>query len=140
MQLHVIYYVLCHMHTCSCMPDHCMYQSALYISTCLHTIIGASASNPFSVSELPCGITTGVMGVAIIIITATFITITVTLIRSKRALRVNLDLLKAKTQNEQSAIRDELPLDSEQSSSPTIDTEENIAYVSAFIPNSCTRN
>ena len=74
---------------------------------------------------------------AIIIITATFIAVTVILMRSKRALRVDLELLKTKV-NEQ-PIYEELAHDSIKSSSPPIDTGENTAYVSAFVI-SATRN
>ena len=98
-----------------------------------HSGIGTSASNPFSVSGLLFGVTTGAMGMAIIIITATFIAVTVILMRSKRALRVDLELLKTKV-NEQ-PIYEELAHDSIKSSSPPIDTGENTAYVSAFVIN-----
>ena len=103
----------------------------------IHPGIGAPTSNPFAINGLLIGVTTGVFGVTIILITATFITFTVIMIRSKRALRVDLEFLKTKL-NEQ-PIYEELAHDSIKSSSPPIDTGENTAYVSAFVI-SATRN
>ena len=76
----------------------------------------------------------GAMTAIIIIITVIFIVITVALMRSRRALLVDLERLKAKT-IEQPAIYEELDYvhmmaPKPAASSPTIDTGQNTAYLS----------
>ena len=85
---------------------------------------------------LPFGTAMGAMTVIIVIITIVFILITVALVRSRRALRVDLEHLKAKT-IEQPAIYEELDYvhmmaTKPAASSPTIsiDTGQNTAYLS----------
>ena len=83
------------------------------------------------------------MFVVIVFITSIFTAITATLIRSKQALRAELELLKVAKMKEQPIIPvyEEIAQlqDSLKSSSPTIDTGENTAYVSAFVMNACAR-
>ena len=64
----------------------------------------------------------------------------VILIKSKRAICVELNLLQAKMK-EQPVIYEEIVQfqDSLKSSSPTIDVGENTAYVSAISMNACVR-
>ena len=80
------------------------------------------------------------MFITIIFITLMLITITTILLKSKRAHRVELDLLKAKMK-EQPVIYEEIAQlqDSLKSSSPTIDLGENTAYVSAISMNACAK-
>lgn len=79
-----------------------------------------------------CGIIVGGIAVVTISITATFIIVTVVLIRSKRVLKEEIHHLKAKA-NEELAIYEEIVRDSPKSSSPSIDTGENTAYISATV-------
>ena len=86
---------------------------------------------------LPFGTAMGAMTVIIVIIIIVFILITVALVRSRRALLVDLERLKAKT-IEQPAIYEELDYvhmmapSKPAASSPTIsiDTRQNTAYQS----------
>ena len=78
----------------------------------------------------------GAMTVIIVIITTFFILITVALVRSRRALLVDLEHLKVKT-IEQSAIYEELdyvhmmaPKPTVSSPTISIDTGQNTAYLS----------
>lgn len=75
---------------------------------------------------------TGAMFIMLVIITSLFTIITMTLVKSKRALLVELALLKAKTAKEEPVIYEEIAQlqDSLKSSSPSIDIGENTAYVS----------
>ena len=86
------------------------------------------------------GAITGTMFIVIIFITLMLITITTILLKSKRALRLELDLLQAKVK-EQPVIYEEIVQlqDSLKSSSPTIDVGENTAYVSAISMNACAK-
>ena len=74
------------------------------------------------------------MGLLITVITTTFIIVTALLVKSRRALRTELDSLKVKTINEvkQPAIYEEINGGSLKSSSPSIDIGENAAYESVF--------
>ena len=74
------------------------------------------------------------MAVALIFITAPSILVTVALARSRKTLRDQLDVLKAKA-NEQPVIYEEVLQDSLKSSSPSINTGENTAYASAVVVN-----
>ena len=80
------------------------------------------------------GATFGGMAVALIVITATSILVTVALARSRIVLREQLNILKAKA-NEQPVIYEEILQDSLKSSSPSINTGENTAYASAVVVN-----
>ena len=88
----------------------------------------------FTIGMLPFGAAMGAMTVIIVIIATVFILITVALVRSRRALHVDLERLKVKT-IEQSAIYEELDYvhmiaTKPAASSPTIDTGQNTAYLS----------
>ena len=93
-----------------------------------------------SVIVITLGAVIGAMFIVIVSITLMLITITTTLFKSKRALRIELDLLHAKMK-EQPVIYEEIAQlqDSLKSSSPTIDVGENTAYVSAISMNACAR-
>ena len=86
------------------------------------------------------GAVLGVMFIVIIFITILFTTMTTILLKSKQALRLELDLLQAKVK-EQPVIYEEITQlqDSLKSSSPPIDVGENTAYVSAVCMNACAR-
>ena len=86
------------------------------------------------------GAVLGVMFVVIIFINILFTTMTTILFKSKRALRLELDLLRAKVK-EQPVIYEEITQlqDSLKSSSPPIDVGENTAYVSVVCMNACAR-
>ena len=75
----------------------------------------------------------------IVIITLLFSSMATILLKSKRSLRVELNLLKAKMK-EQPVIYEEIAQlqDSLKSSSPPIDIGENTAYVSVISMNACT--
>ena len=77
------------------------------------------------------GGTVGAMGTVIVILTSTLVIVIAALVRSKRALRMERNLLQTKTPKEP-AIYEEIVLDSRKSSSPSIDTGENTAYMSVF--------
>ena len=83
------------------------------------------------------GAVIGAMLLVIIFITLLFTSIT---IKSKQALRLELDLLHAKVK-EQPVIYEEITQlqDSLKSSSPPIDVGENTAYVSVVCMNACGR-
>ena len=85
------------------------------------------------------GAVIGAMFIMIVIITSLFILMATILLKSKQALRVELNLLKAKMK-EQPVIYEEIAQlqDSLKSSSPTIDIGENAAYVSVINMNACT--
>ena len=102
----------------------------------VHTIDASVPTSKlkFTIGMLPFGMAMGAMIVIIVIITTIFILITMALVRSRRALLVDLERLKVKT-IEQSAIYEELDYVHMMSpkpaaSSPTIDTGENTAYLS----------
>ena len=80
------------------------------------------------------------MFIVIVFITLLFTAILTILLKSKQALRVELDLLKAKMK-EQPVIYEEIAQlqDSLKSSSPTIDVGENTAYVSVINMKACVR-
>ena len=86
------------------------------------------------------GAVIGAMFIVIVFITSMSITITAILLKSKRALRVKLDILQAKVKEEPVIYEEIAQLqDSLKSSSPTIDVGENTAYVSAINMNACVR-
>ena len=66
---------------------------------------------------------------------------TTILLKSKRALRLELDLLHAKVKEQPVIYYEEITQlqDSLKSSSPPIDVGENTAYVSAVCMNACAR-
>jgi signal transduction histidine kinase len=86
------------------------------------------------------GIVIGAMLIVIIFILLLFTSMIIILLKSKRALRLELDLLQAKVK-EQPVIYEEIAQlqDSLKSSSPPIDVGENTAYVSAICMNACAR-
>ena len=98
-------------------------------------MIGAGVSS----SVVPFGTVTGAMSIVIVFIISIFTASIAILIKSKRALRVELDILKAKMK--EPVIYEEIAQlqDSLKSSSPTIDVGENTAYESAISVNACTR-
>ena len=87
------------------------------------------------------GAVIGVMFIMIVFIVLLFTAILTILLKSKQALRVELDVLKAKMK-EQPVIYEEIAQlqDSLKSSSPTIDVGENTAYVSVISMNACVRS
>ena len=90
-----------------------------------------SASSQFTIGVLPFGVSLGAMGLAVIFISATFIVITVFLIRSRKILHTDLELLKAKMYEQPAAVYEELNYGlTVKPSSPTIDTGKNAAYFS----------
>ena len=99
-------------------------------------VLGVSESeskklSQFTIGVLPFGVPIGAIGSVVIVITATFIAITVILVRSRRTLHTDLELLKAKVYEQPAAIYEELNYGSTvKPSSPTIDTEKNTAYFS----------
>ena len=103
----------------------------------VHTIDASVPTSKlkFTIGMLPFGMAMGAMIVIIVIITTIFILITMALVRSRRALLVDLERLKVKT-IEQSAIYEELDYVHMMSpkptaaSSPTTDTGQNTAYLS----------
>jgi hypothetical protein len=86
------------------------------------------------------GAVIGAMFILIIFITLLFTSMTTILLKSKWALRLELDLLQAKAK-EQPVIYEEIAQlqDSLKSSSPPIDVGENTAYVSAICMNARMR-
>ena len=118
-----------------------IFKVTILLSTikCLCTL-GTSVSTSkfkFMIGMLPFGAAMGAMTVIIIIIITVFILITVALVRSRRALLVDLERLKVKT-IEQPAIYEELDYvhmispSKPAASSPTIsiNTGQNTAYQS----------
>ena len=78
------------------------------------------------------GGTVGAMGTVIVILTSTLIIVTVALVRSKRTLRRELDLVQAQKTLKEPAIYEEIVLHSRKTSTPSIDTGENTAYMSVW--------
>ena len=106
----------------------------------LITNVGATVSSSI---VIVLGAVIGAMFIVIAFITSIFTAITAVLIRSKQALRVEHELLKAKMKEQTTPVYEEITQlriqDSLKSSSPPIDTGENTAYVSAFVMNACAR-
>ena len=100
--------------------------------------VDVTSSSPVIVITL--GATIGAMFIIIVSITLISITISTTLLKSKRALRLELDHLQAKLK-EQPVIYEEIGQlqDSLKSSSPAIDVGENTAYVSVISMNACAK-
>ena len=86
-----------------------------------------------SSTVIPFGAVIGAMFTVMVVIILIFITTTAILIKSRQALRLELNLVQAKVK-EQQVIYEEIAQvqDSLKSSSPTIDVGENTAYVSAI--------
>ena len=100
--------------------------------------VDATSSSPVIVITL--GAIIGAMFITIVSITLLSITISTTLLKSKQALRLELDHLQARLK-EQPVIYEESGQlqDSLKSSSPAIDVRENTAYVSVINMNVCAR-
>ena len=100
--------------------------------------VDITSSSPVIVITL--GATIGAMFIIIVSITLISITISTILLKSKRALRLELDHLQAKLK-EQPVIYEEIGQlhDSIKSSSPAIDVGENTAYVSVINMNVCAK-
>ena len=104
----------------------------MFFISCYCTITGAVLLR----IVIALGAVIGAMLIVIIFITLLFTSMTMILLKSKQALRLELDLLQAKVK-EQPVIYEEIAQlqDSLKSSSPPIDVGENTAYVSAVCMN-----
>ena len=83
----------------------------------------------------------GTLCIMIVLITTVFMITLVVVIRSNRALRKQLNVLKGKL-NQQPAIYEEIPQrrESVKSSTPSIETGENTAYATVFLSSvSCNK-
>ena len=100
--------------------------------------VDVTSSSPVIVITL--GAIIGAMFIIIVSITLISITISTSLLKSKRALRMELHHLQTKLK-EQPVIYEEIGQlqDSLKSSSPAIDIGENTAYVSAISMKACVR-
>ena len=109
----------------------CWYMLYIIVSTSVST-----SKLKFTIGMLPFGTAIGAMIVIIVIVITVFILITMALVRSRRALHVDLECLKVKT-IEQPAIYEELdyvhmmsPKPAASSPTISIDTRQNTAYLS----------
>ena len=116
---------------------HCSWAHRLLLIIVIINI-DATLSSPVVVITL--GAVIGVMFIMIVFIILLSTTTTTILLKSKQALRVQLNLLQAKMKEPQVIYEEIAQLqDSLKSSSPTIDVGENTAYVSAISMNACVR-
>ena len=121
-----------------------------YIHACMHSMkdspikylllcnVDVTSSSPIIVITL--GAIIEAMFITIVSITLILITVSTTLLKSKQALRLELDHLQAKLK-EQPVIYEEIGQlqDSLKSSSPAVDVGENTAYVSVISMNACAK-
>lgn len=111
------------------LPD--IYQHCIQIMIfCMHASIDSdSVSGVQMIGITPFGSTIGAMAMVVVTVIITFILITTILLKSKRALRMDHERMRAKL-SEQSAIYEELDKVMPTPPSPTIDIEQNSAYIS----------
>ena len=103
---------------------------------------GVSEPAPFRINRLIFGICAGVMSLAIIIISILYMATTLMLMKSKQALRTDSQLEFIITKVNKHTVYEELDYQPSARPSPptsTIDTEENMAYLSALVTRSDMR-